>query len=148
MSEKTYILNVYNTMTGECELVQVTKEVFDTYRRTGWNAKYHTRRSSSRETRMSALIGGENGGYECFHEFIDYENTPENTVIEEMVRQALQNILNLLPPKDYELIYDLYFRNLTEQECAQKLGISQQAINKRKKRILEKMKMNLEAAGC
>lgn len=30
MSEKTYILNVYNTMTGEFELVQVTKEVFQT----------------------------------------------------------------------------------------------------------------------
>ena len=35
MSEKTYILNVYNTMTGEFELVQVTKEVFQTYLRTG-----------------------------------------------------------------------------------------------------------------
>ena len=34
MSEKTYILNVYNTMPGEFELVQVTKEVFQTYRRT------------------------------------------------------------------------------------------------------------------
>ena len=28
MSEKAYILNIYNTMTGEFELVQVTKEVF------------------------------------------------------------------------------------------------------------------------
>lgn len=32
MSEKTYILNVYNTMTGEFELIQVAKEVFQTYR--------------------------------------------------------------------------------------------------------------------
>ena len=28
MTEKNYFLNIYNTMTGEFELVQVTKEVF------------------------------------------------------------------------------------------------------------------------
>ena len=28
MSEKVYVLNVYNTMTGQYELIQVTKEVF------------------------------------------------------------------------------------------------------------------------
>lgn len=32
MSEKVYVLNVYNTMTGQYELIQVTKEVFQTYR--------------------------------------------------------------------------------------------------------------------
>lgn len=37
MSEKVYVLNVYNTMTGQYELIQVTKEVFQTYRRTKWN---------------------------------------------------------------------------------------------------------------
>ena len=44
MSEKTYILNVYNTMTGEFELVQVTKEVFQTYRRTKWHIEDSTER--------------------------------------------------------------------------------------------------------
>ena len=38
MTEKNYFLNIYNTMTGEFELVQVTKEVFQTYRRTKWHA--------------------------------------------------------------------------------------------------------------
>lgn len=37
MSEKVYVLNVYNTMTGQYELIQVTKEVFQTYRRTKRN---------------------------------------------------------------------------------------------------------------
>lgn len=49
MSEKTYILNVYNTMTGEFELVQVTKEVRPTGGRNGtsktaWNAFTSTKR--------------------------------------------------------------------------------------------------------
>ena len=143
MSEKVYVLNVYNTMTGQYELIQVTKEVFQTYRRTKWNIEDSTERFFKHETQMSSLIGGENDGYERFHEFIDYDNTPENQAIEEMVFQSLHNVLELLPPKDYELIYELYFKNHTERECAQRLGMSQQAIHERKKRILKKIKNNL-----
>lgn len=98
MTEKNYFLNIYNTMTGEFELVQVTKEVFQTYRRTKWHIEDSTERFYKHETQMSSLIGGENDGYERFHEFIDYDNTPENQAIEEMVRQSLRNILDLLPP--------------------------------------------------
>lgn len=58
-----------------------------------------------------------------------------------MVRQSLRNILDLLPPKDYELIYELYFKNRSEKEYAQMLGGSQQAIHMRKKRILKKLKI-------
>ena len=77
MTEKNYFLNIYNTMTGEFELVQVTKEVFQTYRRTKWHIEDSTERFYKHETQMSSLIGGENDGYERFHEFIDYDNTPE-----------------------------------------------------------------------
>ena len=132
MSEKVYVLNVYNTMTGQYELIQVTKEVFQTYRRTKWNIEDSTERFFKHETQMSSLIGGENDGYERFHEFIDYDNTPENQAIEEMVFQSLHNVLELLPPKDYEL----------------RLGMSQQAIHERKKRILKKIKNNLDEEGC
>ena len=148
MSEKVYVLNVYNTMTGQYEFIQVTKEVFQTYRRTKWNIEDSTERFFKHETQMSSLIGGENDGYERFHEFIDYENTPENQAIEEMVFQSLHNVLELLPPKDYELVYELYFKNHTERECAQRLGMSQQAIHERKKRILKKIKNNLDEEGC
>ena len=75
MSEKVYVLNVYNTMTGQYELIQVTKEVFQTYRRTKWNIEDSTERFFKHETQMSSLIGGENDGYERFHEFIDYVHT-------------------------------------------------------------------------
>ena len=134
MSEKVYVLNVYNTMTGQYELIQVTKEVFQTYRRTKWNIEDSTERFFKHETQMSSLIGGENEGYERFHEFIDYENN--------------RNVLDLLPPKDYELVYELYFKNRTERECAQRLGMSQQAVHERKKRILKKIKNNLDEEGC
>lgn len=63
MSEKVYVLNVYNTMTGQYELIQVTKEVFQTYRRTKWNIEDSTERFFKHETQMSSLIGGENDAY-------------------------------------------------------------------------------------
>lgn len=148
MTEKVYLLNVYNTFTGDFELVQVTKAVFDTYRRTKWNIKDNDKRFFDNEIQMSSLIGGECDSYENFREFVDYEDTPENAAIEEMLRQSLHNILNLLPPEDYELVYDLYYRDRTEPECARKLGISQQAVHKRKKRILRKLKNFLDTEGC
>lgn len=97
---------------------------------------------------MSSLIGGEDDSYENFREFVDYEDTPENSAIEEMVRQSLRNILNLLSPEDYELVYDLYYRDRTEPECARKMGITQQAVHKRKKRVLKKIKNFLDTEGC
>lgn len=54
MSEKAYILNIYNTMTGEFELVQVTKEVFQTYRRTKWHIEDSTERFYKHETLLQA----------------------------------------------------------------------------------------------
>ena len=42
----------------------------------------------------------------------------------------------------------IYFKNHTERECAQRLGMSQQAIHERKKRILKKIKNNLDEEGC
>ena len=56
MTEKNYFLNIYNTMTGEFELVQVTKEVFQTYRRTKWHIEDSTERFYKHETQMSSLI--------------------------------------------------------------------------------------------
>ena len=124
MSEKAYILNIYNTMTGEFELVQVTKEVFQTYRRTKWHIEDSTERFYKHETQMSSLIGGENDGYERFHEFIDYDNTPENQAIEEMVRQSLRNILDLLPPKDYDDLRALLQKPLRKRVCTEAWGLS------------------------
>ena len=50
MSEKVYVLNVYNTMTGQYELIQVTKEVFQAYRRTKWNIEDSTETSLDKGT--------------------------------------------------------------------------------------------------
>ncbi|MBS6316238.1 MAG: hypothetical protein KH444_11900 [Ruminococcus sp.] len=44
-----------------------------------------------------------------------------------------------LDQDERELIFLIFDQNKTEVECAEKYGISQQFINKKKKRILDKL---------
>lgn len=148
MSEKVYLLKVYNTMTGEYESVQVTKEIFDAYRRTAWNIRADDRRFYAHQTQFSVLMGSEEDNFDNFQEFIDQERTPENSYLEESLRQSLRNILNLLTPDEYRLIYALFFQGLSEEAYGQKIGVSQQAVHKRKKRILKKIRSFWELEGC
>lgn len=66
-------------------------------------------------------------------------------VIENLLRDKLRGALNQLTVEEQELVYQLYYRNLTEREVAKKLRISQVAVNKRKHRILEKLKKIMES---
>ena len=148
MSEKVYLLKVYNTITGEYESVQVTKEVFEEYRHMTWNMNKKDGQFAKHETTFSALIGGDDGCYENFHEFINREDTPENAYLEEAVRQSLHNILGLLTPDEYRLLYALFFQEMTEEAYGRKIGVSRQAVHKRKIRILKKIKNFFDWEGC
>ena len=148
MSEKVYLLKVYNTTTGEYESVQVTKEIFEAYRQTAWNIRADDRRFYAHQTQFSVLMGSEEDNFDNFQEFIDEDNTPENSFLESYARRSLHNILNMLTPDEYRLVYALYYQNLSENDYAERIGISQQAVHKRKKRILKKIKSFLELEGC
>ena len=50
------------------------------------------------------------------------------------------NIIYQLPEKDKEIITNLLIKDKTEQEVAKMMGVSQPAIHKRKKRIIENIK--------
>ena len=148
MSEKVYLLKVYNTTTGEYESVQVTKEVFEAYRQTAWNIRADDRRFYSHQTQFSVLMGSEEDNFDNFQEFIDEDNTPENSFLESYARRSLHNILGLLTPDEYRLIYALFFQEMTEEAYGRKIGVSHQAVHKRKIRILKKLKSFLELEGC
>lgn len=72
----------------------------------------------------------------------DETQNVEAQVIAQMERSALRTALSQLDVKSYRLIYLLYFteKRRTEQELAKELGISQNAINKQKKKILKRLK--------
>ena len=137
---KKYTLMVYNTVTHRNEEVEVTREVYHAYRRTERGIENNDASFFVHEIQMSGLIGGEDGAYENFKEFIDTENIPDNTVLKIMEIEALQKALSVLSDADNKLVQALFYDGLTEQEYAAQVGISQQMINRKKQRILNFLK--------
>lgn len=137
---KKYTLTVYNTVTHRNEEVEVTHDVYHAYRRTGWGIENNDTSFFAHEIQMSGLIGGEEGAYENFKEFIDTENIPDNTVLKIMEIDALLKALSVLSDADNELVQALFYDGLTEQEYAVQVGISQQMISRKKQRILKSLK--------
>ncbi|MBR4959998.1 MAG: sigma-70 family RNA polymerase sigma factor [Clostridia bacterium] len=144
MEKEIYTLKIYNTLTKQYEDVVVTKKVYDTYRRTEWNIKDNDESFYEHEIQISGLIGGEDDAYENFREFIDDVNIPENIFMTSEGMMEVRNAVRILPVQERNLIVALYYERLTENEYADKIGVSQQYVSKSKKKILKKLKLFLE----
>lgn len=140
--ERTYTVKVYNTISNQFEDVAVTKEVYDTYRRTEWNIKDNNESFYEHEIQMSGLIGGEDDGYENFREFVDEENTPERNIVYAEIKKALLESVAELAEEERALVHALYWQGLSEREYSRRSGIPQRTINHRKIYILEKIRKN------
>jgi len=68
------------------------------------------------------------------------EPSPEESVIGQLEISALYECLDLLEADERALIDALFFDGLTEREYAAKIGVTQKAVNKRKHKVLEKLK--------
>lgn len=67
-----------------------------------------------------------------------------DSVADSLMAEKLRECLSILAEDEQKLIRDIYFTGLTERDLAKKYNISQAAINKRKHRILGKLKNILE----
>lgn len=75
--------------------------------------------------------------------FINYENLTVDSyenLTEIISSKKLYTIIDSLKPKNKELLYLLYVKGLEEKEVAQLLGLTIQAVNKRKNTILKQIK--------
>ena len=138
--KELYAINVFDTTTGKERTVYVNKEVYDEFRRGEWRISKNDDKHSAFETQFSALLGGEDGAYENFHEFADEDANPERLLMEQLVIERLHSALALLDQADRELIEALYFKELSERKFAEKKKVSCVAIHNRKVRILKKLK--------
>lgn len=68
----------------------------------------------------------------------------EQEAIDHLRYEALYEALNKLSDEDRLLIHLLFFDECTERKVAREIGISQKTVNNRKKKILEKLKNDLE----
>lgn len=75
---------------------------------------------------------------------IDESDPVDEKAIQNLMIEKLRICLPLLNEREMNLIYALYYLNLSEYKIAKMYGVSQNAIHKRKKRILHKLKKILE----
>ena len=74
----------------------------------------------------------------------DEQTDIETIVLSRMMRQQLHEALRSLQGEERYLIIQLFYAERSERELAAELGLSQKAINKRRHKILEKLKKFLE----
>lgn len=142
--KKTYTVLAFNTCTSQYEKTEVTKEVYDEYRRGAWRIGKNNSKYSAYETPFSALVGGEDEAYENFHEFIDTEHTPENAVLHGERKQLSNVALNLLTDTMRRRFLLRYESGLAIKEIASLEGVSEDAIKDSLEAAKEKMKSFLK----
>ena len=138
---KTYILkNVYDPLTGKYNNVPVTEEVYRAYKRTGWNIDDNNTSFFDHEIQFSQLIGGDDGAYENFREFVSDGNATDDAALTSIRAEQFKKILPTLTEKEQEVLKLLYFDGYSAVEAGELLGISEQAVNKRKRSAFEKIR--------
>lgn len=72
-------------------------------------------------------------------QIIDESKNVEAFVYDKIQRTQLYQVLKMLSEEERFLIYQIFFEGRSERELAKNLGISQKAVNKRRKKILRKL---------
>ena len=75
---------------------------------------------------------------------VDGQADVENAVLNRMLREQLYEAIRNLEEGEQYLIIQLFYEDKSERELAAELGISQKAVNKRRHKILEKLKKFFE----
>ena len=141
---ESYTLRVYNHASGCFETVEVTEEVYRTYRRTEWNIHDNDDSFYAHEIQFSSLIGGSEDAFQNFREFIDTENTPDQIMEREDVIATVHRAIANLPPEDQELVRARFFDSMSLRQYAQLNGVSHTVIHRRERNILKKLKKYLK----
>ena len=138
--KKTYEVTVFNTVTRKFEKVSVRKEVYHAYLRTGWNIKDNDKRFYEHEIQFGALIGGDDGAYENFREFIDTANVPDTFVFNEERKALGYKALDSLTKTMRRRFLMRYEHGYSIKEIAEIERVSVDAI----KDSIERAQMNLK----
>lgn len=124
-------------------LVEVSREVYDAY----YSVERHLRTLDEKDERngtvqYSNLDTKDTLGVEMLQDLT--AEPVEDEALLRVLSERLHQCLSLLPVSDQKLIRAIYFMNLTEREYASQIGLSQKGVNKRKHKILKKLRKMLK----
>lgn len=100
---------VFNTCTSQYEDVEVTREVYNEFRRGEWRIEKNDDKHHASETPFSELIGGDDGVFENFSEFIHNSVNPESIFAANAQIKALYSAMSMLSDLDKQLLQALFF---------------------------------------
>ncbi len=137
-------IHVYDTTTNSIVEIEVSENIAKEYKRTKWLIEKNDSSFYEHQIQFSQLVGGDDGAFENFKEFVIDNDPTYDTAIKRSEIERLLKALGKLKPYERELIEMIYFDELSERDCALHYGISQKNINKKKERILVKLNKLLE----
>ena len=140
-----YTLEVFNTITCNYEVIVVSEKVYKAYLRDLWSTKQKDKRYYKHNITASFITRGDDEFFEKYDSFVcecekQHQINADSNDIGELVNEALK----ILSTRDRNLIQALFYEGLTEKEYANKLGIDQSTVHRRKKRILRQLKKEME----
>lgn len=77
-------------------------------------------------------------------QFADNSDSVEEIALRNLRYEQLHNAISMLKPDEKALIEALYFNFLTQDDYAKQIGLSQQAVSKKRTKILKKLKIFIE----
>lgn len=124
-------------------LMEVSKADYEDFYRQKRRQKYMNERSRSNgDVSYDRLIAEGLSGWDALP---DSGEDVGDQVVRKILLEKLDQALLLLSEGEMDLIRDIFYSGMTERDLAIKHGVSQVAIHKRKKRILEKLKKIFES---
>lgn len=103
----------------------------------------------SQEKQTAIFLPSREDSYDrmCEEEYVQFtsdEDLPEDELLRNEKIQLLRAALLKLEPDEAALIRALFYSGISEREYAQQLKISQKGVNKRKKKVLDKLRSILD----
>lgn len=136
------------------EQIAVTEQVYRAYKRPAWAE--HKRKEREKRCRdengnrcandCKTCSKPREGGVLSLDQFAEagYESPDpvdiDELVAEKLLLEQLYIALDELTQDERNLVDDLYFDDKSERNVADKLGLSQKGINKRKHKVIEKLR--------
>lgn len=129
------------------ELVPVTEEIYQTYYKMGRRARYLEQdrkvgRIEVQGDKVTFIDGKEDSLQRLMELGVDFadEQLVEEIICDKAELMILQKAMAELDQKEQGLIEAIYFQNMSTREIAKQENVSQPAIVKRHKKVLDKLR--------
>lgn len=130
------------------EFIEISKEVayaMNNFYRSGKPKKIEIKNEQGEvvEKKLREVPYGEASSPDCnffIESFPDVHCDVEGSAMEQVEHQEVRQVIGQLDSEERMLVYGIYFENKTQAEMASIMGVSQQAVAYKLKKVLNKMR--------